>query len=152
MDQSFATTGRSVFTPLTGGNANAEQHVAHTPNLNASKNSQFNVTHNSGLWKAPSANHSRQVTADSFLNGSQTLNWVENQTKLRMKIDKGRVMQNSFGCGHGFPIEGAQDDSTQRDTMYKWSNRKSKSIKKQLDPIGGCSNQFTGRSFSNKVG
>jgi hypothetical protein len=28
-----------------------------------------------------------------------------------MQIDKGRIMQNSFGVGHGFPIEGKDTDS-----------------------------------------
>jgi len=28
-----------------------------------------------------------------------------------MQIDRGRIMQNSFGVGHGFPIEGANPES-----------------------------------------
>jgi len=48
---------------------------------------------------------------ENTINGSTTIKWIDGQAKLRMQIDKGRIMQNSFGVGHGFPIEGANADS-----------------------------------------
>lgn len=48
-----------------------------------------------------------------------------------MKIEDGRMYQNSFGVGHGFPIEG-KESSTRND----WTSRRNMSLtNKYLDPI-----------------
>lgn len=68
------------------------------------------------------------------------------------------MFQNSFGYGHGFPIEG-KESSTRND----WTTQRHASRKKYLDPIafktasdfgsvniGGNLNQTTSRDFSKR--
>ena len=91
-------------------------------------NSNFNTTHPAGMWN----NQKEQSLLDqSLLNGTSTIGWVQNQTKLKMKIEDGRMYQNSFGVGHGFPIEG-KESSNRND----WTSRRHMSLtNKYLDPV-----------------
>ena len=123
---STSVGGRSsIVTPMTADVIKSPKKTRQPASIN---NSNFNTTHPAGLWN----NQKEQTLLDqSLLNGTSTIGWVQNQTKLKMKIEDGRMYQNSFGVGHGFPIEG-KESSNRND----WTSRRNVSLtNKYLDPI-----------------
>ena len=117
----------SLVTPMTADLINSPKK-AKPRNLSTINNSNFNTTHPAGLWNNQKE---KNLLDQSIINGTSTIGWVQNQTKLKMKIEDGRMHQNSFGIGHGFPIEG-KESSHRND----WTSRRNASLtNKFLDPI-----------------